>query len=258
LHDALRPRIQRIMATTEARAELVRQTIMDRDASEADLEAIVEAVRGTYEQRQIWAAGVARDEVTPAVNVAALHAAAKTGVTTKTWLSSRDEKVRHTHTAMGGGDGQERTLFGPFVIGGFPLMYPGDPTGPPQEVRGCRCVMTFKVDAEHATDDDGQERAHPYLWHVLTALERLLDWLGELELPENVGGTPEQLEGQGHLLELLSELIQVHAAQAKNASPRAATTRVRILDTFLELGTPEPYLRSVERALRAREGEAVQ
>lgn len=53
------------------------------------------------------------------------------------------ERTRDTHRAA---DGQRRRLREPFDVGGFPLMYPGDPAGPPQEVISCRCAMSI-VDA---------------------------------------------------------------------------------------------------------------
>lgn len=244
VQDAIRARVQRIMGTTERRAEQVRQVIMDADASEADLDEIVRRVAGTYEQRQIWASGASRNEVTPAVNTAMLLEAAKTGLTTKTWLSSRDDRVRFTHTHEGGGDGQDAVLFRPFLIGGFPLMFPGDPTGPPQEVRNCRCVMTFRK------DEDVEVPEHPWWAWLAEALDRLLQFMG-IDAPESLA--PEALEGQGDVAERLAELIQVHAAQAANASPKAAGTRERAVELARELGWPNETVEAMATAMLLRE-----
>lgn len=140
LQAAIRERIQRIMSVTEARAEQIRKVIMDADASEADLEEIVNLVKGTYDQRRIWAQETAREEVAGIVNGGSFEAAKLAGVTTKSWLSSHDEKVRPTHRLA---DGQAVALELPFLVGGHPLMYPGDPLGPIQETINCRCVMLF-------------------------------------------------------------------------------------------------------------------
>jgi len=53
------------------------------------------------------------------------------------WLSTSDDRTRETHAVA---DGQRVPLGSPFIVGGFALMFPGDPSGPPQEVIQCRCV----------------------------------------------------------------------------------------------------------------------
>lgn len=55
----------------------------------------------------------------------------------KEWVSSHDSRVRETHQEA---DGQRRPLLTPFTVGGWPLMYPGDKAGPPEEVINCRCT----------------------------------------------------------------------------------------------------------------------
>lgn len=56
----------------------------------------------------------------------------------KEWLSSRDDRVRPSHTQA---DGQIKGLKEKFIVGGFALDYPGDPNAPPQERIHCRCTM---------------------------------------------------------------------------------------------------------------------
>lgn len=56
----------------------------------------------------------------------------------KLWLSTDDRRTRPTHDLA---DGQRVPVGGVFVVGGFPLAFPGDPTGPAQEVIQCRCTM---------------------------------------------------------------------------------------------------------------------
>lgn len=56
----------------------------------------------------------------------------------KEWLSSRDNRVRPSHVQA---DGQIKGLKEKFVVGGFPLDYPGDPNAPPQERINCRCAL---------------------------------------------------------------------------------------------------------------------
>lgn len=56
----------------------------------------------------------------------------------KQWLATEDTRTRDTHVDA---DGQVQPLAQPFIVGGFPLMNPGDPVGPPQEVIQCRCSL---------------------------------------------------------------------------------------------------------------------
>jgi hypothetical protein len=56
----------------------------------------------------------------------------------KMWLATDDRRTRPTHDAA---DGQRVPLGSVFLVGGFPLAFPGDPSGPPQEVIQCRCTL---------------------------------------------------------------------------------------------------------------------
>jgi hypothetical protein len=53
------------------------------------------------------------------------------------WIATDDRRTRPTHDAA---DGQRVPLGSPFIVGGFPLAFPGDPSGPPQEIIQCRCT----------------------------------------------------------------------------------------------------------------------
>lgn len=59
----------------------------------------------------------------------------------KEWLDSNDRRVRPEHHHV---DGQTVPLSQPFMVDGFPLMYPGDPMGPPHLVINCRCSILIK------------------------------------------------------------------------------------------------------------------
>lgn len=57
----------------------------------------------------------------------------------KLWVSERDAAVRPSHVAAD--TGIPIQLGTPFMVGGYPMQYPGDPLGPPEEVVNCRCEM---------------------------------------------------------------------------------------------------------------------
>jgi len=54
--------------------------------------------------------------------------------------SSRDEKVRGAHREV---DGMMVNIFMPFYVDRFPMMFPGDPTAPPEAVINCRCDLVI-------------------------------------------------------------------------------------------------------------------
>lgn len=58
----------------------------------------------------------------------------------KRWDTERDRRVRSSHRQA---DGQLVALSSPFQVGGFYLLFPGDPIGPPEEVINCRCDVTI-------------------------------------------------------------------------------------------------------------------
>jgi Phage Mu protein F like protein len=58
----------------------------------------------------------------------------------KRWDTEHDVRVRRSHREV---DGDVLDLWAPFMVGGFPLMFPGDPTGPADEVCGCRCDLVI-------------------------------------------------------------------------------------------------------------------
>lgn len=88
---------------------------------------------------------VVTTEVTRAANAGALAAAFQAernlGVLLKTWNDSHDDLVRETHQIA---NRTELVLSDPFIVGGFPMMYPADPTGPAWETVNCRCDLSFR------------------------------------------------------------------------------------------------------------------
>jgi uncharacterized protein with gpF-like domain len=83
---------------------------------------------------------IARTETGGAANFGNREGAAQTGIElSKTWISSRDGRVRDEHSFM---DGETKPFNEPYSNG---LMYPGDPGGSADEVINCRCVETYDL-----------------------------------------------------------------------------------------------------------------
>ena len=100
---------------------------------------IAKSVRTFYDGNSKYLAmRVARSEVATASGFASQEAAEQSGVAKKkTWLSSRDSRVRDSHLAIDG----ETVPLGELFSNG--MEYPGDQRGDPAESINCRCVLTF-------------------------------------------------------------------------------------------------------------------
>lgn len=86
---------------------------------------------------------IARTEVISAYNGASEATVAGYGpdvVGGKEWIATRDARTREDHRHA---DGQIRGMSEPFIVGGAPMTYPGDPIAPPGEVVNCRCTIGF-------------------------------------------------------------------------------------------------------------------
>lgn len=64
----------------------------------------------------------------------------------KVWLATHDDRVRESHLEA---DGQEVAMDAPFIIqdqdgDDVELDFPGDPSGPADQVVNCRCVMVYE------------------------------------------------------------------------------------------------------------------
>lgn len=84
----------------------------------------------------------ARTAVTAAQNggrMDSYQAAEKMGIhVRKRWIATKDNRTRHEHAMV---DGQTVDGNQPFTVGGYPMMYPGDPSAPGHLVYNCRCTM---------------------------------------------------------------------------------------------------------------------
>lgn len=75
------------------------------------------------------------------------------------WLATHDTRTRPTHRAADIGTpltGQRVPLGQPFIVGGVPLMFPGDPAGPASECVQCRCTTVLLRPGEDLDLSDRQ------------------------------------------------------------------------------------------------------
>jgi HK97 family phage portal protein len=116
----------------------VQKIIADGISENFSVSEIAKQLKEFYGNSTYKAYRTARTEVSEAAGFGQHEAAKQSGaVTTKQWISSRDDRVRETHADI---DGEVKALDEPYSNG---LMYPGDASGSPEEVIQCRCVEAY-------------------------------------------------------------------------------------------------------------------
>jgi len=101
-----------------------------------------------YTESERWsnrARVIAQTETTRAYGAGTMAAGAEQSRVTgrmlrKRWDTEQDNRVRESHRQV---DGEVRDLWAPWYVDGFPLMFPGDPMGPPETVINCRCDLVI-------------------------------------------------------------------------------------------------------------------
>jgi uncharacterized protein with gpF-like domain len=140
--EALRRRIQRVTETT--RRQII-NAVDDGYRSGSTLPETASAIRAVIPMlARFRADAIARTETHGAANYGSNEAAKETGLPLRReWLSAQDERTRESHAEA---DGQIVGMDDAFTVGSSSLMYPGDPSAPPEEVVNCRCTLGYIVD----------------------------------------------------------------------------------------------------------------
>lgn len=104
---------------------------------------IAKRIRNVQEMNRTQAIRSARTIVTGAENKGRQDSYAKAEadgiILQKEWLATNDGRVRHSHAMLDGAIVDQDKKFD------NGLMYPGDPSGRPEEVYNCRCALVAKV-----------------------------------------------------------------------------------------------------------------
>ena len=107
------------------------------------MDKIAKRLRNVQEMNRTQAIRSARTIVTGAENKGRQDSYAKAEadgiILQKEWLATNDGRVRHSHAALDGAIVDQDKKFD------NGLMYPGDPSGRPEEVYNCRCTLVAKV-----------------------------------------------------------------------------------------------------------------
>ena len=107
------------------------------------MDKIAKRLRNVQEMNKTQAIRSARTIVTGAENKGRQDSYARAEadgiIIERTWLATNDSRTRHSHAVL---DGETKPIDTPFSNG---LMYPGDPSGRPEEVWNCRCTVAAVV-----------------------------------------------------------------------------------------------------------------
>lgn len=169
------------------------------------VEAITLRVQRVVGNAEWRARRIARTEMNRASNNASLAEMLFSGLNGhKMWVANEDNRTRPTHHEA---DGQTVELAETFDVGGFPLLYPGDPAGPPQETINCRCDLTHVVPTEQTPDWASNLGAGPVSprageWPP----DNLEEWMTD-PVPDNPAFLPfEELTASAEDVELQSRM----------------------------------------------------
>lgn len=111
------------------------------------------------DMNRVSAVRAARTATTAAQNAGRMdcfHSAQKRGIQIeKEWVSTLDDRTRHTHAML---DGKVVPIDTPFEVDGFRIMFPGDPSADPSMVYNCRCTMISRIKGVDMSDAQRRDR----------------------------------------------------------------------------------------------------
>lgn len=85
---------------------------------------------------------IAEHEGQTAYNTGVYFGSKQIGASSKTWISSKDSKVRAEHRLL---DGDTVSVSEPFSVSGQDIRFPGDPLAPASLTINCRCRLRFSL-----------------------------------------------------------------------------------------------------------------
>jgi HK97 family phage portal protein len=127
-----------VTSILETNLEDVKAVILAGVEDQLTVTQLARKLREFYDDRNPYKAmRLARTEVAQSAGFAQHESATESGMTKHSWLSSRDERTRDSHASI---DGEEQPIGEAYSNG---LLFPGDPSGDPEDTIMCRCVERF-------------------------------------------------------------------------------------------------------------------
>lgn len=137
-------RVRNILDTTK---DKVREAIEEGMAEEETFPEIADRVKAVYDGfTEKRAMTIARTEVLTASSIGNRYAAKEAGVPlVKEWVPTPDHRTRSHHRNV---TPKQVDFDQPYIVGGAPMMYPGDPSGGAKNVVNCRCIEVYHFKQE--------------------------------------------------------------------------------------------------------------
>ena len=141
----LRRQKRRIKWVTDYTWERLKKKLDEALEAGGSVSDMVKAIEEVVGELEFWRGErIARTEASAAVNGAFHEAAVAAGIEKKMWLTALDERTRLTHAQA---HGQIVGINEPFIVGGYLMQFPADPSvNAPEEVINCRCTMIVVLD----------------------------------------------------------------------------------------------------------------
>ncbi len=157
-------RIKGINETTRAAlAKSIADGISAGDGRQQLIDRVQQAMPGVSSGR---AGVIAANEVHTSLMSGNFDTLKAAGYQTKTWLTAGDSDVRGSHQRL---NGKTVGINEKFPNG---LMYPGDPSGPPSEIIGCRCDLIAGEPIEDSQTGDRPVQMSPVNFFNSRAVDR--------------------------------------------------------------------------------------
>jgi hypothetical protein len=154
-------KITGIDQTTSDKIKTLLENILGLNLSRRDQAQLFQQTLNSPDFNRARSLVIARTESTTSANYGInMGAESSDYEVEKFWINTKDKRTRFSHLVM---TQDTIAINQPFIVGGVPMMYPGDPSAPAAEVVNCRCVMATKA----LEDADGlpilKPRRPPYL-----------------------------------------------------------------------------------------------
>lgn len=140
-------------AISDEIVEAIEEAVREGFSSAETIDDIADRIDEVYDFAQKnRSKTIARTEVIGSANAGAKEGMKRTGVEEKQWLTARDGDVRDTHIGLDFEQGGKAIPIDESFItsSGATLDYPGDPSGPPEEIINCRCTILPVIKEEDA------------------------------------------------------------------------------------------------------------
>jgi len=151
----------RLVGVGDAVWQDVRASVVDAVASGATNEDLLASIQDITGFTEFRADTIGRTETIAAYNggdMAGARALDEFGPVEKEWMAESGPRTRESHADA---NGQTVPLDSPFMVGGYAMDRPHDPSAPAEEVVNCRCSVGFLYPGDRRADGSIVPDANP-------------------------------------------------------------------------------------------------